>query len=374
MDIVVDVPPPQGWTVEQAEVMWRSASLLEAARVLDTPLRLRGRDVERRVAGLDWEALAAALTQAEALIVRWPMVRHQERVIAPTSAPRGREDEAATARALDAGRLAAATRSPLRIEHAVYSRSEIRPWRSASLASDLGRLLRAVDRATDDVDARRAASPLRQVRSLAAPSSSTGTARERPLSSWPPAAARLAWIARRALSRIESVGQEADRHVPVRRLWQLYEDWVAVEFLRRLIQVLGEPHLAKGRLLAGWAWDHARVELWSQREFTYAKPRLLCGEPWVSVNWGALRPDLVLAVRTTAGVRVCAIDAKAYRRLDQPSTVMNRSPSTCGDYVRFATGASECMSFATLSFRKRHSLAPTLHLPLNRPASTGAFA
>jgi hypothetical protein len=50
--------------------MWRSTAALEAARVLDTTLQLVGRAGEELVAGVDWQALAAALNQAEALAPR----------------------------------------------------------------------------------------------------------------------------------------------------------------------------------------------------------------------------------------------------------------------------------------------------------------
>ena len=300
--------------------MWKSAAVLEAARVLDTTLQLLGRAGTELVAGIDWQALAAALGQAEALSIRWPLIRRQQRVIALTSSPRGREDEPVTVQALEAGRLAA-TGQPLRIEQAVYRETRTEPWRSGSLAADLGRLIRRVEEITEDDAAHRAITPLRTARALAAPPLIRGARRELPLSSWPPAAARLAWIVRRAVAQIGKVGSAADRHAPVRRLWQLYQDWVAVEVLTRLSELLGEPAHVSGRLLGAWAWRDVRVELWSQPLFAYVSPRTLCGQKWVSVGYGALQPDLVLAVRVGAAVRVCALDAKAYRRLDQPSTV-----------------------------------------------------
>jgi hypothetical protein len=330
VDIVVDVPPPEGWTSEQVDSMWRSAAALEAARVLDTTLQLVGRAREELVAGLDWQALAPALDQADALSIRWPVIRRQRRVIAPTASPRGREDEPATVQALEGGRLHAAG-PPLRIEQAVYRETRAEPWRSASLAADLARLIRRVEEMTDDEAAHRAVRPLRTVRALAAPPLLVGAPRELPLSSWPPPAARLAWIVRRAVAQIGKVGAAAELHAPVRRLWQLYEDWVAVEILKRLTDVLGEPTRASGRLLGTWACRHAHVELWSQPLFTYSSPRKLCGQEWVSVGYGALQPDLVLAVRVGTTARL----AFSMRRRTVASTSQahstSSSRSTCGD-------------------------------------------
>lgn len=98
-DAYVDIPPPTGWTRAQVDEMWSKAARLEAARVLRVPLTLEGRQPARRAPGVDWIALGAAIRQAETLNLRWPQRLHTQHVIAPTGAPRGREDGIRTERA-----------------------------------------------------------------------------------------------------------------------------------------------------------------------------------------------------------------------------------------------------------------------------------
>ncbi len=314
-DAAVELAPPEDWSVQQVQAMWNSASRLEATRILAAPLLLDGRLAKDYARGIDWQALAAALAQAEALVLRWPNRTRLRKVEGSTATPRGREDESATASAIESGRISALT-SPLRLDRAVYNEAIRKPWTSALLTRQIDRLAVSLREAlaASDPSALGAISALGDVRSLADPGTRSA-GREPPFSSWPHAVARLMWLAQKAERRVSIAGAAGSGTTPTRRLWTLYEDWVTVATLEALEALLGPPVSRALNPLASWESEGKEVALWRQFDFRFSSPRPLLGEAVVGVGHGALRPDIVLAVRSNDRVRVGVLDAKAYRQI-----------------------------------------------------------
>lgn len=160
-----------------------------------------------------------------------------------------------------------------------------------------------------------------QARENALPVPWAGNTREPAWSSWPPAAARLAWLAQRAATQVATVAATGASATPTRRLWQLYEDWVAVSFHDRLVELYGAPSQVARGLLGRWRLPDKTVELWNQPQFVYAPARRIGGMTWRGYGHGTLTPDLVLDVTRPTGNRTTILDAKAYGQIETPGVI-----------------------------------------------------
>jgi hypothetical protein len=327
----LDVPPPPPFSKADLLDMWTARNRLDVARRPPTS------------GDADWSAvllspafqirlsmMPSALASARDLLRRWPARPAITHRTMPIERRGGRVDLLQTARARHR-RPGVAIGDRTVPGETVRVFGERRHTKCGSVAA-IADLLRhranavlAVPAAIpSEADRRAVLAPLGGVSEMAA------VPRGRvdgPPSTWPHALQTFYSRAATALAEVEVVGA-GDDSAPLSELWELFQSWVAERTLALMTDILGPPKpVAKSSCLGRWTHGAEIIELHCEPTIPAGPGQFIaiCGVP-VHAVVGDLRPDVLIAVRTSqGGPQMLAVDPKKRPHLDSETLTTEAS-------------------------------------------------
>ena len=314
----LDVPPPAPFAVEDVQEMWRDLRASPIPVPDAVPLQGRvevGGKASFDATQLELAHVARAIGQGLALTRDWPQFETSETLWRSTDLRGGREDGRLTERH---ERQVAFSRSETRRipDRTARRRASSEDWRSSRVATVTRALRRSIaDRAVERAGQDELRQTVRLLDQIARRATSPVAARDVSPSSWPSGMRAYYSDALRAFSALEAT-RTGIHEVPLSRLWELYEAWVATRCFRVLCDLFGEPVASRGatlgvaRWFAEWSAGERRVFMYVQPVIGRERMELTASSSIQSIS-STLIPDVLLVIETESNTsRIFVIDAK----------------------------------------------------------------
>lgn len=288
-NLLISPPPP--FSMSDIERMWDDVIGSEI-RPIKGPVIGQGSvldEINLRKYGLSLSEVAQAIMSTRQLLTQWPVVHSRARRWVPIGRRGGVEEVSVTERSAKAsvggyvdGRLVP-ERSARRI---------VEPglWKSKDLSVACGQLFDLV-RGANSVGVGPEVC-LAEASARAAPRSRN---RDEPVSSWPSVARRAYIDVVRALF-VASSGGDATGPVPLCRVWELYESWVASQVLKQLSSELGDWSQGSCQWWSCW-WGSAAsgIGFHVQPAIGQKKVSQAVGRPGIQSVSSMLVPDIMVS-------------------------------------------------------------------------------
>lgn len=308
----LEVAPPPPFGSADAQSMWRQV-VAASVRPLSS-VRLQGGargSASSERAGLDPDAVPAALGALMSLERSWPQLQASETVWRAADLRGGREDDKATDR-LGAARAGITTSTGTRIPDVTARlRGSSQEWGSQRLASACLALDRALAARSQELPGSSLESR-RVVMSVARRSYRYAPGVDAPPSSWPTGGRNALMGVVRALLALAAEGA-GSALVPLSDLWRLYETWTCVVALEALTAEYGLPEQVDD---VDWAWQwqigEVKMRMHTQGSIGGSVNAAITGhtDGVVSVS-SELVPDLLLSLwQEDGGQALICGDAK----------------------------------------------------------------
>jgi hypothetical protein len=321
------VPPRPPWRFSHLQHIWTDLSnspidpgFLQQQGVADW----RGRSLEVGPT-LRSAALGELVRAGRSLVASWPTRYEMDVVWKPIGIRYGRELAAQTEREIGRRTQEAVWEGARVVDRSARARARLVPWRSPTIASVSRELVHQLESARDGAAVGEMDNAVIElVSTIGERMAGTDGFVDVQQSSWPFPFLVYYQAAVRSLS-ILSMRDDYKLLTPLSEVWRLYEVWVASQIVERISEVLGvQGQWRKEDSGFRWNTDAVRVDLLYQRSVLPNQHLRVGGLTLISTT-GELKPDLLIAVSTSSGGRVLAIDPKRRFTLTQSTVVTEGS-------------------------------------------------
>ncbi len=364
----VKVQPPSPFTAEDVEAMWDG--LLETTlRTFSSSPGQGRREGPSPVFG-DWlrpEAVPRAAGACRQLLTQWPSRESVTTIWTPPDIGGAPEDLVETDRrgGSKPGKLVGGVRVPDRVARRHRSSG---PWTSARLSAACHSLATAVERQL--ASGAGSADLVRPIRIVGERASAPSTV-DPPTSSWP-TSAKTTLMAVISARIALALGTERRDRVPLSRVWQLYESWLAIAVVEALHPLLGRGQETRNGSSWCWEWalDSRLVRVHPQATIGAKANGALAGHPdgLVSVL-SDLVPDVLVTVCDPEGEqRALCVEAK--RRTAKTEMIASEVAEAAAKYVwGIRSGADLDTPIASVILASSANLAGMHDVPRGRVSS-----